>query len=91
MTDRQHRGRAESKRQAEQMCQRLRERGDELSMDAANEIEGTLDCFDKIASDNCDLRERVAQLRRNHDSLNRLWSRVPVAARLRAAHGGSHD
>lgn len=91
MTDHQHRGRAESKRQAEDLCQRLRERGDELSMDAANEIEGTLDCFDKLALENCDLRASAATLRRNYDSLNRMWGRVPVDMRVKAAHGDAHD
>jgi len=80
-------GRDEAKRQAETLCADLRKRGDDLSLAAACEIEGTLDCFEKIAQDNSDLRDSVTRLERNHDSLNRLWSRVPVEARMKAAHG----
>jgi len=82
-------GRTEAKLQADELCTELRKRGDDLSLNAACEIEGTLDCFEKIADENAVLRDRVARLEWNHDSLNRLWSRVPVEARMKAAHGGT--
>jgi len=80
-------GRDEAKRQSEKLCADLRKRGDDLSLNAACEIEGTLDFFEKIADENSALRDRVTRLEWNHDSLNRLWSRVPVAVRMKAAHG----
>jgi len=80
-------GRDEAKRQAGKLCADLRKRGDDLSLNAACEIEGTLDCFEKISVENSDLRDRVTRLEQSQDLLNRLWSRVPVEARMKAAHG----
>ncbi|MBF0850476.1 hypothetical protein HKD27_05995 [Gluconobacter sp. R75690] len=79
---------AESIRQAEILCERLRARGDDdLCKEAAAEIEGTLVAFAALAETVEDLRERLKSALKNLDSTNRLFARVPLAARLEAAHG----
>lgn len=80
--------RAESIRQAKSLCERLRSRkDDDLCQEAAEEIEGTLIAFSGVADEAERLRKELRDCLKNLDSTNRLFARVPLAARLEAAHG----
>ena len=80
--------RAESIRQAKSLCERLRARKDDyLCQEAADEIEGTLIAFSGVTDEAERLRKELRDCLKNLDSTNRLFARVPLAARLEAAHG----
>ena len=72
---------------AAQLCATLRARGDSLSLDAAAEIEGTLEAFAGLVADQRRLRERAENAERNHRETLALWSRVPATERHRIVHG----
>ena len=74
-------------RDAADLCARLRERGDLLSLEAAAMIEGTLDAFAAVVDARQDAEEACANLRSNLNHMHRLWDRVPDEHRMRAAHG----
>lgn len=78
---------AESIRQAQSLCARLRERKDGLCTEAAEEIEGTLTAFSCLVDQIAQLREDLRDTRKNLDSTHRLLARIPLAARLEAVHG----
>lgn len=70
--------------QARRICQQLRGRGDSLSMDAAAEIEGTLDAFAAIAEQNSEQRRKLVEAerkmedgRRYHIRMQRIIASVP--------------
>lgn len=70
--------------QARRICQQLRGRGDSLSMDAAAEIEGTLDAFAAIAEQNSEQRRKLMEAeqkmedgRRYHIRMQRIIASVP--------------
>lgn len=70
--------------QAKRICQQLRGRGDSLSLDAAAEIEGTLDAFAAIAEQTSELRRKLMEAeqkmedgRRYHIRMQRVIASVP--------------
>lgn len=71
---------------AARLCEALRARGDQLSLDAAAEIEGTLVAFAGLVEAQRDLRERAALAGRNLRDMHALWSRVPQQQRLSIVH-----
>lgn len=72
---------------AAKICDALRARGDSLSLEAAAEIEGTLEAFAGIVAAQIALREQAASFERNLRVTQDLWQRVPFEDRRRAAHG----
>jgi hypothetical protein len=78
--------RTEAFSEAGTLCTRLRERGDEISLDAAAMIEGTLDAFADLVDGLQNLRDRNENLERNLRSAQELWARVPAEHRIHAAN-----
>ena len=72
---------------ATKLCAELRARGDALSLNAAAEIEGTLEAFAGIVAAQIALREQLGSAVRSLRVTQELWGRVPLEDRRRAAHG----
>ena len=80
-------GETESRAAAERVCNRLRERGDDLSLDAAAHIEGHTQAYADLVAERSEWRDRIENLERNLRSTQRLWARVPYEVRLEVVHG----
>ena len=68
------------------VCQRLRQRGDVDSANAAAMIEGTIDAYAALVERIQIQRERIKQLEDNLRSTDALWGRVPYEVRHAVAH-----
>jgi hypothetical protein len=80
-------GKAQAYAECADVCRRLRERGDELSIEAAAHVEGTNQAFADLVDEREKQREEVENLRRNLENIYRLWGRVPQDVRIATVHG----
>lgn len=76
-----------ARQEVEALCERLRARGDQDSLDAAGHIFGTLDAYAALVAERHGQHERLREMRANLDATHRLWSRVPFEVRHEVVHG----
>lgn len=69
------------------VCQRLRSRGDDLSIEAVAYIEGSHQAYADLVDERIEQRDKFANLQRSFDSIKSLWDRVPRDVRMEVVHG----
>lgn len=80
-------GETEAYAAVDDMCRRLRDRGDVLSIEAAAHIEGSHQAFADLGDERIEQRDKLANLQRNFDSISSLWGRVSHKVRMEVVHG----